>query len=128
MLRPEQCGLAANKKIYVFDCVTILKKLIENTTAVSVPSWTILLTTFTAGWWRFLRMAMRTLSVNIRTPFPRRIANSLQFFCVPKISRLRLYLFECQTVVSVALIRRVVHFPISWQEPPRLPECNFVIS
>ncbi len=32
-------------------------------------------------------MAMRRPSVNIRTLFPRRIANTLQFFCVPKISR-----------------------------------------
>src|SRR6266403_3658149 len=52
-----------------------LKKLIENTTAVSNPSWTTRWTTFTAGWWKSLPMAMRTPSAITRTPRRHAITN-----------------------------------------------------
>src|SRR6266849_1160409 len=55
-----------------------LKKLIENTTAASNPSWIIRWTTFTAGWWKSLPMAMRMPSATTRTPRPHAITNSTQ--------------------------------------------------
>src|SRR6266852_3056941 len=55
-----------------------LKKLIENTTAASNPSWTTRWTTFTAGWWKSLPMAMRMPSATTRTPRPHAITNSTQ--------------------------------------------------
>src|SRR5580658_3833738 len=51
-----------------------LKKLIENTTGVSDPSWTTRWITFIAGWWKSSRRAMLMLSANIRTPRPLAIA------------------------------------------------------
>src|SRR5580704_7076568 len=51
-----------------------LKKLIENTTGVSNPSWTTRWIIFIAGWWKFSRRAMPTLSATTRTPRPRGIA------------------------------------------------------
>src|SRR5690348_6814601 len=51
-----------------------LKKLTENTTGVSNPSWTTQWITFIAGWWKSSRRAMHTLSANTRTPHPRGIA------------------------------------------------------
>ena len=70
MLRPEQVRLGREKKICALDCVMTLKKLIENMTAVSVPSWITRWTTSIAGWSKFLRMATRTRSVNIPTRSP----------------------------------------------------------
>src|SRR5579859_2324834 len=51
-----------------------LKKLTENTTGVSNPSWTTQWITFIAGWWRSSQRAMHMLSANTRTPHPRGIA------------------------------------------------------
>jgi len=48
--------------------VTTLKKLIESTTGVSSPSWTIQWITFIAGWWKSSRRVMPTPSVSIPTP------------------------------------------------------------
>src|SRR5579872_7232567 len=53
-----------------------LKKLIENTTGVSNPSWTTQWITFIAGWWKYSRRAMLTLSANTRTPRPHGIAKT----------------------------------------------------
>src|SRR5713226_1875648 len=53
-----------------------LKKLIENTTAASNPSWIIRWTTFTAGWWKSLPTAMPMPSATTRTPRPHAITNS----------------------------------------------------
>src|SRR6202030_2587248 len=47
----------------------------ENTTAVSNPSWTIRSTTFIVGWWKSLLKETHTPSANIRTPRPRAITN-----------------------------------------------------
>jgi soluble lytic murein transglycosylase len=44
-----------------------LKKLIENTTGVSNPSWTTQWITFIAGWWKSSRMATRTRLASIPT-------------------------------------------------------------
>src|SRR6267142_2013571 len=52
-----------------------LKKLIENTTAASNPSWTTRWITFTAGWWKSLPMAMRMPSATTRTPRPHAITD-----------------------------------------------------
>src|SRR5882672_4260243 len=52
-----------------------LKKLIENTTAASNPSWTTQWTTFTAGWWKSSPMAMRMPSATTRTPRPHAITD-----------------------------------------------------
>src|SRR6266404_1335962 len=53
-----------------------LKKLIENTTAASNPSWITRWTTFTAGWWKSSPMAMRMPSATTRTLRPHAITNS----------------------------------------------------
>src|SRR5947209_1558152 len=53
-----------------------LRKLIENTTAASSPSWTIPSIIFTAGWWKFWAKGIRTRSENIPTPHPRAIIST----------------------------------------------------
>src|SRR5208337_3447110 len=52
-----------------------LRKLIENTTADSSPSWTIQSITFIAGWWRFLPTAILPCSAITPTPRPANRAN-----------------------------------------------------
>src|ERR1700757_3013031 len=47
-----------------------LRKLIENTTADSNPSWTTRWTTFTGGWWKSSPTAILPPSANILTPRP----------------------------------------------------------
>src|ERR1700730_14118162 len=79
-LRP--CVWAAKIKICALDCVTTLKKLIENTIAVSVPSWITRGTISIAGWSRYSPMATRMPSVSILTRSTRIIARSLERFRV----------------------------------------------
>src|ERR1700730_8423028 len=79
-LRP--CVWAAKIKICALDCVTTLKKLIENTIAVSVPSWITRWTISIAGWSRFSPTATRMLLVSILTRSTRTIGRSLERFHV----------------------------------------------
>src|SRR6202051_2626367 len=62
--------------------VTTLKNLIENTIAVSAPSWIIRWTTSIAGWSKFSPTATRLLLVSILTRSTRIIARSLERFRV----------------------------------------------
>ena len=73
MLRPEQVRLGRERRS-LQPIETTLKKLIENTTGVSNPSWTTQWIIFIVGWWKSSRRAMHTLSANTRTPRLRGIA------------------------------------------------------
>ena len=81
----SRCGSAGSTKISASDCVMTLRKLIENTTGGSSPSWTTRWIIFIAGWWRSSLRATRMPSATILTPRPapatrrRRVAHSAEF-------------------------------------------------
>ena len=82
----NRCAWAASTKIFASDCVMTLRKLIENTTGASNPSWTTRWITFIVGWWKSLRKAIRMPSANIPTPRPAHATN-LAFASTAEFSR-----------------------------------------
>src|SRR5260370_19344504 len=114
-----------------------LKKLMENTTAVSNQLWTTRSITFIAGWWKSSLKVTRTPWANTRTPRPRAITNRTLAarFCgspenaVSLYSSMRRSLIAWMLVVSLSLGGAFVAFAQSSRhqrksKKPKSPPCR----
>src|SRR5712692_10452835 len=83
-----------------------LKKLIENTTAVSNQSWITQSITFIAGWWKSLPKGTLTPWASILTPRPRAITNRTLAvrFCGAPQDAVLFYVSMSRSLVALVLI------------------------